>query len=86
MNVIDSHQTKTDVLKSNLDDVALEEKPNFYQSSDKSHNPLRVWEDLPAHALDENDGVPLSSKEDKLIWLAIIVGQLVLGLIVYAIF
>jgi len=85
MNLINSHQAQTHVLPGYLSDVASEKEQNFYHSSEKKQNSFYDLGDVPAHAIDENDGVPLSSKESKLIWLAIVVGQIILGLTIYAI-
>jgi|GEM_PF-1565733 len=85
MNLINSHQAQTHVLPDYLNDVASDKKQNFYQSSDKRCNFFHDLEEVPAHALDENDGIPLSSKKSKFVWLAIVMGQIISGLIIYAI-
>ncbi|WP_407426427.1 hypothetical protein [Arcticibacter sp.] len=85
MDFTNSHHAQTHVLPGNLGDVASEKKHRFYQSSDKKCHLLVDTEEVPAHAFDENDGIPLSSKETKLVWLAIVVGQLILALTIYAI-
>lgn len=85
MDLINSHQAQTHVLPGYLNDGVSEKEQNFYHSSEKKQNFFHDLGDVPAHASDENDGVPLSSKESKLIWLAIVVGQIILGLTIYAI-
>lgn len=85
MDLINSHQAKKRVLPGYSTDVASERKDSFHQSTDKNPDFFRDLGEVPAHAMDENDGVPLSPKESKYVWLAIVVGQIILGLTIYAI-
>lgn len=84
MNLITSHQ-QTHALPDYLGAAASEKRASFDQSSEKRKKFFHDLGEVPAHALDENDGVPLSSKESRLVWLAIIVGQVILGLTIYAV-
>lgn len=85
MNLIDSHQTRAHVLPGYLTPVASQRNQSLHRSSHKKEIVYPDLGELPAHAFDENDGVPLSPKENKLIWLAIVMGQIILGLTIYAI-
>lgn len=85
MALINSHQEKTHVIPGYAIDVPLERKKKPYHSKEIDQNIIHDLGEVPAHAMDENDGIPLSSKESKFVWLAIIVGQIILGLTIYAI-
>lgn len=82
MALINSHQEKTHVLPGYATDVAIKKK--LKQSKETDQNLSHDLGEVPAHAMDENDGIPLSSKESRFVWLAILMGQIVLGLTLYA--
>lgn len=84
MALINSHQEKTHVLPGYTSEVAMEKKKtNQLKGADQ--NLTSDLGEVPAHAMDENGGIPLSAKESKFVWLAIIMGQIILALIIYAI-
>ncbi|PRY53542.1 hypothetical protein B0I27_1036 [Arcticibacter pallidicorallinus] len=84
MNLITSHP-QTHALPEYISTAASGKKARFNQSSEGRKKFFHDLSEVPAHALDENDGVPLSSKESRFVWLAIIVGQVILGLTIYAV-
>lgn len=86
MNLINSQQNQTNVLPGYLSEISSEQKLASDQFKSKNGSTLYDLGEVPSHALDENDGIPLSSKESKFVWLAIVVGQIILGLTIYAIF
>lgn len=83
MDLTHGYQAETHVLPGYLSDIASEEKQTINQPSHREV-PYDLSE-VPDHALDGDCGIPLSSKESRFVWLAIVVGQIILGLTIYAI-
>jgi len=85
MNLINSHQNPANVLPGYFSEISTEQVPESDQLKGEVKSGFYDLGAVPSHALDENDGIPLSSKENKFVWLAIVVGQIILGMTIYAI-
>lgn len=85
MALINSHREKTHVLPGCVSDTPSEKKKKLHNYEERDQNTVHEIGKLPAHAMDENDGIHLSSKENRYVWLAIILGQIIFGLTIYMI-